>query len=180
MPAATLLVHQPREKQEAGLGVGISSYNRQEAMWLPKVRARSDLQTGLHSVPSRPHRADPWSLRGLCQPSGEAAWLHRVDGGLRAKAVCPLPPSGRTPKRAIALQLDIHSFPRSLAHPFVRLPAPSFIHAFVHSADSGKIFLRGLEHVSRPCWAVMAPMCPGTLTSAHSWLRTWGHAGSTE
>lgn len=165
---ATLLVHWPREKQEAGLGVGTSSRNRQEAMWLPKVWARSDLQTGLHSVPSRPHRVDPWSLRGLSASLQERlpGSIHHVDGGLRAKAVCPLAPYGRTPKRAIALRLAIHSFIPSLVPPFIRSPAPSFIHEFVHSGDSRKIFLCGLEHISRPCWAVMAPICHGTLTSA--------------
>lgn len=99
----------------------------------------------LHSVPRRPHAAEPRAQRGLCQPSGKAAWIHHVGGGREGRGCLSSATLWRTPKKAIALQQDIHSFTYSLAHLFIHSLTPALIHSFMRFADSRGIFLHGLD-----------------------------------
>lgn len=52
----------------------------------------------LHSVPRRPHTQQIHGPREA-SASWEAAWLHYMGGGSRAKAVCPLPPMRGHPRK---------------------------------------------------------------------------------
>lgn len=153
----------PPAKGEAGGRTGGGDFQLQQA----GSYVASQSVGPLRLADRAPFRAQPPTQSRSMVPEGPLPAFRRG---------CLAPPRGRGSEgkgrlSSAALREDTqesHSPPtgQSFIPSFTGSPVPSFIHTFVRSADSRKIFLCGLEHVSRPCWAVMAPVCPGTLTSA--------------
>lgn len=113
-------------------------------MWLPKVWARSDLQTDSSRCPDAhtqqihgPRGPLPAFMRGCLASHGRGS---KGKGCLSSAALWEDTQESHSPPTG-------HSFTYSPTPLFIHSPAPSFSLSFMHFADSREIFLCGLEQV---------------------------------
>lgn len=130
-------------RQNWGWGLPAAT-GRREAVWLPKVWARSDLQTDSSRCPDAhtqqihgPRGPLPAFMRGCLASRGRGS---EGKGCLSSAALWEDTQESHSPPTG-------HSFTYSPTPLFIHSPAPSFSLSFMHFADSREIFLCGLEQV---------------------------------